>query len=389
VSYHANLADLAAAARLRSRRNLVSPQGRAVSFAGREKPLLSFASNDYLGLANHPALRAAFVEGIERYGVGAGAAPLAGGHFESHAQFEADAARFVGAPRALLFESGYMANLAMLTALSQRGDVIFCDKLNHACLNDGAQLAHADWQRYHHADANHLESLLKANTERGARFIATDAVFSMDGDVAPLADLLALAERYDTWLLLDDAHGFGVLGRGGRGAAAWLGLASPRIVTMATLGKAAGVAGAFVAGDADAVEWIMQTARPYLFATAMPPAQAHALLTALQLVEAATAERARLGEHIRALTQLRAQLVGHVAPPSPTAIQPIILGDNARTMAASDALLAHGMWVPGIRPPTVPEGSARLRVSLSSSHTVDDITALGEALTEVLGSAPA
>lgn len=352
--------------------------------------VLSFASNDYLGLANSAALRAAYVRGIEHYGVGAGASPVAGGHFESHAAFEAAAAAFVHMPRALLFESGYMANLAMLTALSERGDTIFCDKLNHACLNDGAQLARADWQRYRHGDATHLETLLKSHSGTGGRFIATDAVFSMDGNLAPLRDLLALAERYDAWLLVDDAHGFGTLGLGGRGTLSEMGLTSPRIVYMATLGKAAGVAGAFVAGEPEVIEWILQTARPYLFATAMPPAQAAALVTALALIEAADAGRARLHGHIQRLRRMSDSFVMRgLAQPrvdSTSAIQPIILGDNGRTMAVAQGLLARDVWVPGIRPPTVPDGTARLRVSLSASHAEADIDALSRALEAVLGA---
>jgi 8-amino-7-oxononanoate synthase len=378
----AALAARDAAGLFRRRETLLGCQGTQVKTA--HGPLLSFASNDYLGLAAHPGLRAALVEGIERHGVGAGASPVAGGHFEAQATFEAKAAAFVGMPRALSFESGYMANLAILSALAGRHDTIYADKLNHACLNDGALLSRARLRRYRHADAGHLESLL-AGHAGGQAIIATDAVFSMDGDIAPLARLIALAVRYDAWLVVDDAHGFGVLGESGRGALWAHRPLPPQVIYMATLGKAAGVMGAFVAAETSTIEWMLQTARPYLYATASPPALAVALGVALDLIASAGEGRARLARHAQ-------QLAAGLPPvfrrlPSSTPIQPLVVGDNRAVLALAEALREQGIWVPAIRPPTVPEGSARLRVSLSAAHREEDVQRLVAALEYAAGSA--
>jgi 8-amino-7-oxononanoate synthase len=265
---HAEFEELEAAGLRRKRRVLETPQGARVRVDGRE--YVAFCSNDYLGLAAHPELIEAAREGAARYGVGAGASHLILGHGAAHHELEQRLAAFVGLPRVLLFATGYMANLGVVTALTGRGDAVFADRLNHASLNDAVLLSRAEFKRYPHLDLAALERLLSSSRAR-RKLIATDAVFSMDGDIAPVAELVALAERHDAWLLLDDAHGFGVLGPQGRGVLAHFGASSPRVIYMATLGKAAGVFGAFVAGEPEVLEALVQRARTYIYTTAAPP----------------------------------------------------------------------------------------------------------------------
>ena len=380
----AELAELDARGLRRHRRVLHTPQGARVTVDGRE--YVSFCSNDYLGLAGDPILVAAAQEGAARYGVGSGASHLLTGHSIAHAKLEQALAAFVGMPGAALFSTGYMANIGVVTALLARDDAVFADRLNHASLNDAALLSRAAFKRYRHADMRALEQALAQSRAR-RKLVVTDAVFSMDGDIAPVPELAALCERYDAWLLIDDAHGFGVLGPEGRGTAAMLGLRSPHLVYMATLGKAAGVAGAFVAGEASTVEWIMQRARSYIFATAAPALIAEALRASVKVI----AEESWRRQHLQALiTRLRedcaqALPAGWRLVPSDTPIQPIVIGDNATTLAAMAALWQQGLWVPAIRPPTVPEGTARLRVSLSAAHSLDDVDKLVRALAELTG----
>lgn len=373
------LADRDSRALIRRRRTLDTPCGPHAVVDGRE--MLSFCSNDYLGLAAHPALAAAIAEGTARWGGGSGASHLVSGHYSVHERLEARLAEFTGCERALVFSTGYMVNMGVAAALVGRGDAIFADRLNHASLVDGALLSRAEHHRYAHGDTEALARLLSNSTAR-RKLIVTDSVFSMDGDIAPLAELLALAEAHDAWLLVDDAHGFGVLGPQGRGALAAAGLAHWRLLVVGTLGKAAGLSGAFVAGHADVVEWLMQTMRTYIFTTGSPPALAHALLTAIDLIEHGDALRARLVAHQHqlrgALPLRRWQLM-----PSSTPIQPIKIGDNAAALGAATALWDTGLWVPAIRPPTVPPGTARLRISLSAAHTPDDITRLTDNLLRI------
>ena len=371
------LDTLAAEGLKRRRRVLDSPCGPVCTVDGRE--VISFCSNDYLGLANDPHLIATAQAAAAQWGVGSGASHLVSGHLRPHEALESALAEFVGFPRALSFSTGYMANLAIVPALVGRGDAVFSDKLNHASLIDAAQLTHADSRRYAHGDVAALSAMLESSSAR-RKLILTDAVFSMDGDIAPLPELLELAERHDAWLVIDDAHGFGVLGEHGRGSLSHFSLpASRRIVLMGTLGKAAGVAGAFVAADALVIEWLLQRARSYIFTTAASPITAATLVEAVKLIAAADDGRANLLRHI---AQLRAGLAGtrwrllH----SDTAIQPIIVGDNAEAVHIAEALLERGLWVPAIRPPTVPKGTARLRVSLSAAHTEAHIAALVDAL---------
>lgn len=367
----------------RLRRSNVLPCAPRAVVDGRE--LTAFCSNDYLGLAGEPALAAAIAEGAARWGAGAGASHLVSGHYAVHDALEKALARFVGCARALYFSTGYMANSGILPALVGRGDAIFADRLNHASLVDGMLLSRAAVHRHPHADVGALERLLAASPAR-RKLIVTDAVFSMDGDVAPLAELLALAVRHDAWLVVDDAHGFGVLGPDGRGAVAEAGLDTHpeawRIVLVGTLGKAAGVAGAFVAGHADVVEWLLQKARTYVFTTGAPPALAHAVLESLRLIEAGAARRRRL-QALIACFRAHARLQRWQLLPSRTAIQPVLIGGNAETLEVARALEAAGLWVPAIRPPTVPAGSARLRVSLTAAHDEADVVRLADTLVQL------
>lgn len=371
------LAQLTAEGLQRRRRTLDSPCGPAAVVDGR--PLLAFCSNDYLGLAQHPAIVAAVQAAAARWGVGSGASHVVSGHARPHEQLEERLAAFVGRERALYFTTGYMANLAIVPALVERNDAIFADKLNHASLIDAALLARAEHLRYPHGDVDALASRLQRSQAR-RKLILTDAVFSMDGDLAPLPALFELAERYDAWLVVDDAHGFGVLGPGGQGSLAHYGLPpSPRLILMGTLGKAAGVSGAFVAGDRRVIEWLMQRARPYIFTTASSPVIAAALLASLDLIAAGDERRAHLRQLI-ARWQAGCQGLPWSALPSATAIQPLLVGSNAAAVQLAERLWARGLWVPAIRPPTVPVGTARLRVTLSAAHRMAHVDHLLTAL---------
>ena len=380
----------------RQRRTAVSPcapRQRVSHNGGPERELLAFCSNDYLGLANHPALIAALAEGAQRYGAGSGASHLISGHSLAHAVLEAELATWL-APcipnaQALYFCTGFMANLALLTALGDASATIFADKLNHASLVDGALLAKAPLQRYAHKNLAVLARQLAACTTP-IKLIVTDAVFSMDGDLADLPALLALAERFDAWLIVDDAHGFGVLGAQGRGSLAHFGLTSERLIYMGTLGKAAGVGGAFVAAHPAVIDWLVQTARPYIYTTAAPPAVAHALSASLRLIAGPEGDerRARLEKLIELLRARLAEVIaeqpalGWRLTDSATAIQPLIVGDNAAALALAAALDAQGVWVPALRPPTVPVGTARLRITLSAAHSEAEVLELVETLVQ-------
>jgi len=363
----------------RCRRVLESPQGVRVIMD--EKPYLSFCSNDYLGLANHPQLIAALQAGAKQYGVGSGASHLVSGHSAAHQQLENELAAFVRKPAALLFSTGYLANLGAVQALVGRDDTVFADKLNHASLNDAMLLSRAEVKRYRHNDVAHLQQLLEQHVT-GRKLIITDAVFSMDGDIAPLPEILALCERYDAWLLVDDAHGFGVLGDEGRGSLAHSNLDSPRIIYMATLGKAAGVSGAFVAAEQVVIETLLQNARSYIYTTASSPALSSALLASLEVLREEEWRREQLCELI---AQLRGGLANlpWTLMISSTPIQPLLVGSNEDAVALSEGLCARGILVPAIRPPTVPQGTARLRISLSSAHCKQDVMQLIKALHEL------
>lgn len=375
------LAELDAAGLRRQRRVVEAIDGPRLQIGGRW--LLSFCSNDYLGLSQHPALVAAAQAAAGRYGVGAGASPMVSGHSIEHERLEEELAAFVGREQALYFYAGYPANVGIVPALVGRGDAVFSDALNHACLIDGARLSRAEIHAYPHGDLATLDGLLAATTAQ-RKLVISDAVFSMDGDIAPVPELLALCERHDAYLMVDDAHGFGVIGPEGRGTAAHFGLASPRLIYMATLGKAAGVAGAFVAGDAPVIEWILQRARSYMFATGAPAMVAATLRASLKVIAAEGWRREQLRQRI---AQLRAGLAGlpWTLLPSDTAIQPLIVGSNACALQLMAQLQQAGLWVPAIRPPTVPANTARLRIALSAVHTEADVNALLAALKAAAG----
>jgi 8-amino-7-oxononanoate synthase len=361
---------------LRQRRLLDSPQAEHIVVNGQR--FLSFCSNDYLGLANRPELIAALQTAAQASGVGSGASNLISGHHRYHDELEKKLAKFVGLPAALLFSTGYMANIGVISALMGRNDAVFGDKLNHACLNEGALLSRAAFHRFPHNDVAALEQLLRVSTAKH-KLIAVDAVFSMDGDIAPLADYLALCEQYDAYLYIDDAHGFGVLGRHGEGTLNHCQLKSPRIIMMATLGKAAGVAGAFVAGEQVVIDYLIQKANTYVYSTPAPPALSATLSAAVDVIACADDLRA----HLR---QLAAYLHANLHSkkwqllPSTTPVQALIVGDNYAALALSEYLQTCGILVPAIRPPTVPTGSSRLRISLSATHSLDDIQTLITAL---------
>ncbi len=370
---------------LRRRRTVSTPHAARLTADG--QPLHAFCSNDYLGLAADARVVAALREGAERYGAGSGASHLISGHSQAHAALEERLADFmspcIADAAALYFSTGYMANLAVLSALAGKGAEIFSEELNHASLIDGARLSRAAIRICPHRDLAALATMLSASTAQD-KLVVTDSVFSMDGNIAPLAELLALCERHGAWLVVDDAHGFGVLGENGRGMLEQLALSSPQLVYIGTLGKAAGVAGAFVGAHATVVEWLVQRARPYIYTTAAPPAVAHALLTSLDIIgsDEGRQRRAQLRQLIGRLRE-RLALKRWSPLPSDTPIQPVIIGDNAQTMAAGAALLARGFWVGAIRPPTVPQGTSRLRITLSAAHTLAQVDALAEALNDI------
>ena len=352
------------------------------------RPMLAFCSNDYLGLAAHPAVVEALREGAARYGAGSGASHLVSGHSRAHALLEERfgewLAPHIEKARALYLCTGYMANLAVLTALGADADaMIFSEALNHASLIDGARLAKAGVSVYPHGDVAALEQQLRASTA-STKIVVTDSVFSMDGNLAPLPQLLSLCEQYGAWLVVDDAHGFGVLGALGRGALEHFGLRSPNLVYIGTLGKAAGVGGAFIAAHASVIELLVQRARPYIYTTAAPPALAHALQASLDIIGGEEGKQRRthlaaLVDHLQdALRPRRWQLLA-----SSTAIQPLIIGSNEDALRVAAALHEQGLWVPAIRPPTVAPGTARLRVTLSAAHTHDEVALLARVLNEL------
>lgn len=376
---------------LRRRLRIVdSPCAPGVRVDGRA--MLAFCSNDYLGLAAHPRLLAALSEGAALYGVGSGASHLISGHSRAHALLEERLAEFL-APhlesiRTLYFSSGYMANLAILTALSAADPdtEIFSESLNHASLIDGSRLARAPVRVYPHGDCAALAALL-ANSRAANKIVVTDSVFSMDGELAPLPGLLALCEEHDAWMVVDDAHGFGVLGENGRGALEHFNLRSPNLVYMGTLGKAAGVSGAFVAAHASVIEWLIQRARTYIYTTAVTPALAHALLASIEIIGGAEGRERRA--HLRGLIgQMRRDLKLQYwqCMPSDTPIQPVLIGENQAALDAATRLYAEGIWVPAIRPPTVPPATARLRVTLSAAHTQQQVAELIRALATIENS---
>lgn len=344
--------------------------------------LLAFNSNDYLGLANHPELKKAFIAGAEKWGVGSGSAHLVTGHTAAHHQLEEELAEFTGRERALLFSSGYMANLAMVTALTDKNDHVFEDRLNHASLIDAGNLAAAKMHRYQHTDVASLQRMLDRE-KSGDSMIVTDGVFSMDGDIAPLKQLSEVAQGSNVLLAVDDAHGFGVLGETGAGSIEQACLSSEQVpVLMATLGKAIGCAGAFIAADEDIIETLIQKARSYIYTTAQPAAIAAATSAALKLLESEAWRREHLASLVKRFKQGASQL-GLSLMESSTAIQPLLAGSSQQALAWAQQLRQQGILVTAIRPPTVPKDTARLRITFSAAHTEEQVARLLNALDQL------
>lgn len=379
------LPELAALERrdlLRRLRPLESPSAAEVTVEGRRA--LLFSSNNYLGLATHPALRTAAAEAIGRWGCGAGASRLIAGHLDLHAAVEAALADFKGTEAALLFPSGYQANVGALTALVSRGDHIFSDALNHASIIDGCRLSRATIHVFPHRDTRTLEQLLADTPKGGRRLIVTDAVFSMDGDRAPLAELVSLAARYHSHVMLDEAHAAGVLGPRGAGLADACGLTRAVAVHVGTLGKAFGGFGAYVAGSRAVIDLLINRARSFIYTTALPPAAVAAAAAALDLVRNEPERRSRVLAHARRLREGFRAL--GLETGGDTHIVPVLLGDNARALAFSRALLERGVLVQAIRPPTVPEGTARLRVTPMATHDDEHIARVLQAFGDAMRS---
>jgi 8-amino-7-oxononanoate synthase len=375
-----DLESIAARGLYRSRRIASSPQGVVLTIDGRT--LLNFCSNDYLGLANHPSVVAAFKRGADRYGIGSGSAHLLCGHSSAHHALEEELAEFTGRDRSLLFSTGYMANMGIISALAERGDTVLEDRLNHASLLDGGLLSAAQFKRYRHVDLAHLEANLAESS--GRKLIVTDGVFSMDGDLAPMDQLSLLAQQQNAWLMVDDAHGLGVIGKRGGGILEHYSLNQNDVpILMGTLGKALGTFGAFVAGSHELIETLIQKARTYIYTTALPPAIAEATRTSLKIVVADPWRRDKLAGLVQRFSQGAKQL-GLSLLPSASAIQPVIIGDSQQTMSISKALLEQGFLVGAIRPPTVPTGSARFRITFSALHEEHHIDRLLDAFERIL-----
>jgi len=365
----------------RSRRIIESPQGIYLHIDGRR--LLNFCSNDYLGLANHPDIIKAFKSAADHFGVGSGSAHLVCGHSTAHHALEEELAEFTGRDRALLFSTGYMANIGVISSLLSRSDTVFEDRLNHASLLDGGLSSGAKFIRYAHVDVEDLTvKLVKA---QGEKLVVTDGVFSMDGDLAPVNALSAVVKKHSAWLMVDDAHGLGVLGKNGGGLLEECGLAQNDVqILMGTLGKALGTSGAFVAGSETLIETLIQKARTYIYTTAMPPAIAEATRASLKIVIAENWRRDKLNKLIGQFRKGALQL-GLKMMPSASAIQPLLIGDSQHAVAISAALREKGILVSAIRPPTVPQNTARLRITFSALHDESHINLLLSALAEVTG----
>ena len=371
--------------RYRARRVTQGPQQVDLVIDGNQ--VINFCSNDYLGFANHPSIKQAMIEGINKYGAGSGSAHLINGHSEAHHRLEEELAAFTGYPRAILFSTGYMANIGICQALLDKNDYVFEDRLNHASLIDGGLISKARFQRYLHNDADSLRAKLDKALSSDAdaeRLVLTDAVFSMDGDIADIPKLVSQCRQTDSWLMIDDAHGFGTLGETGRGSLQHFDLASEDVpIYMATLGKAMGTAGAFIAGSESLIETIIQKARTYVYTTAMPAAVAEATRRSLQLLQDDPAHVERLNRNIdyfkRCSKQIDLPLAG-----SPTAIQPLMIGSDDKALLISQQLFEKGIMVSAIRPPTVPEGTSRLRITLSAGHSHSHIDQLLDTLIRII-----
>ncbi len=377
------LAERARQSLYRNRKVMASAQGSDVSLSSQahDGDFINFASNDYLGLANHPDVTKAFVDSANKFGVGSGASHLVIGHHQEHHLLEQELAEFTGRERALVFSNGYAANLSCLNVLLGQGDLVAEDKLNHASLLDGGLSSGAKFRRYIHNDITSLDKTLSLPGNR--KIVVTDGVFSMDGDCAPLADIITTAKSHDAWLMVDDAHGFGVLGKTGAGLCEQLQLSEQQVpILVGTFGKAFGTYGAFVAGSETLIETLIQFARPYIYSTALPPAIAAATRQALKIIQ----QGAELREKLQSLIQLfrtRVSALDFDLMDSSTAIQPLVIGDEQSMLNIAEFLKANGILVGAIRPPTVPKGTARLRITLTAAHTPEQV----ERLTDLLAQA--
>lgn len=368
---------------LRYRQQMCGPQRTEV--INQQQAMINFCSNDYLGLANHPAVIRSFQQASRNHGVGSGASHLVCGHHELHNQLEEALAAFTGYEKVLLFSSGYMANLGVINALTTKGDYILQDKLNHASLIDGGLISQAQFRRYTHADIRQLEKRLQNCSPEQHKLVVTDGVFSMDGDIAPLPELVNSVTKHDAWLMVDDAHGFGVLGATGKGIIQHFGLSPEQVpILVGTLGKAFGTYGAFVAGSKMLIEALIQFARTYIYTTALPAALAAASLTSLRLIQEESWRRSHLQQLITFFRH-EVSLQGWQLLPSCTPIQPVLVGDADRCVQISHQLQKRGFWVTAIRSPTVPQGTARLRITFSAEHTMEQVEQLIDALANIKG----
>jgi 8-amino-7-oxononanoate synthase len=368
--------------RYRSRRIIRSPQQAEISID--DKNVISFCSNDYLGLANHPQIKQATIDAINKFGVGSGSAHLINGHSIAHHQLEEELAEFTGYPRAILFSTGYMANLGLCQALVEKGDYVFEDRLNHASLIDGGLISGAQLQRYLHNDASSLKKKIQKVNNAREKLVLSDGVFSMDGDIADLPALATLCKTTDSWLMVDDAHGFGTLGETGKGCLQHYSLTHTDVpIYMATLGKAMGTAGAFIAGSEELIETIIQKARTYIYTTAMPAAIAEATRCSLTIIQNEVEHLQNLNSNISYFKNCCSQ-ANIAIENSQTAIQPLLIGDDEKTTKISQQLFDSGFLITAIRPPTVPEGTSRLRITLSAKHNKEHINQLIETLSSLL-----
>ena len=364
---------------LRRLRIVEGAQEPIVRFDGREVLLLS--SNNYLGLANHPALKGAAHEAVEKFGCGAGASRLISGSMEIHRELEARLAAFKQTESALVFPSGYQANVGTLSALMSAGDTILSDELNHASIIDGCRLSRADIKIFRHRDVDHLERLLADSPESGQRLIVTDSVFSMDGDVAPLEKIAGLGGKYEAWVMVDEAHSTGVFGPTGAGLVEELNLTAQVEIQMGTLSKALGGSGAYVAGSRELIQWLVNRARSFIYTTGLPPSSAATALAALEIVKREPERRARLWENAQFLSEgLRA--LGYTLLSAESPVVPVITGDTHRTLDLSAALFRRGVLAYGVRPPTVPEGTSRLRLAPMATHSHGQLVKALEAFRE-------
>lgn len=373
------LSKLTNAGLRRSLRLVEGPQGPRVTVDGKEVILL--CSNDYLGLANHPLVKQAAIEAINTWGLGSGASRLVSGNMEPHVRLEDCIRRFKGTEAALLFNSGYHANIGCISAICSRDAEVFSDRLNHASIVDACVLSRAAFRRYPHRDADSLERLLKKSRAK-RKLVVTDGIFSMDGDIAPIKEIAGLLDKYNAMLLVDEAHSTGVLGDKGRGTLEFLGVEHPSIIQMGTLGKAVGSFGAFIAGSADLIEALKSKARPFIYTTALPPSICAASIKAIEIIEKEPGLRDRLWENA-AFFRNGLREAGLDTLGSQTQIIPIAVGQAQRTMELSSRLLEKGVFIQGIRPPTVPEGTSRLRVSVTAAHSSEDLASALSAIMEV------